>query len=232
MKRFSISINTLPPAAGTNLQVGWVEAGPLGTNGYLVWDPQTRDALMIDPGAPSAEVEACLRENRLALKTIVNTHGHADHIGGNAALKKSTGAAIWIHAGDQRMLTNPAANLSLGLGWPVLSPPADVLIDSLTTLKVGEAVFRFLETPGHTRGSVCLWTGDALFSGDTLFAGSAGRTDLPGGNYPEILHSLHQLQSKLPEKLRVYPGHGGATTLAHEIQHNPFFKEASNDENT
>jgi glyoxylase-like metal-dependent hydrolase (beta-lactamase superfamily II) len=120
------------------------------------------------------------------------------------------------------MLGNPAANLSLGLGWPVFSPAADHMITSDTHWTWGEVDLRFIETPGHTRGSVCLWIGDALFSGDTVFAGTVGRTDLPGGDYSEILRSVRRLRDLLPNELQVFPGHGAATRWAPECQYNPF----------
>lgn len=221
MKPCAISIRLSPIAVLPGCQF---TLGPLETNGYVLWDPASRKAMVIDPGDASPELLSWLHAERLKVVMIVNTHGHADHIAGNERLKKQTGAALWIHAADRNMLTNPAANLSMAMGRLLVSPPADALLASETKLTLGPAVFEVLETPGHTPGSVCLLVGDALFSGDTLFAGTVGRTDLPGGDFDKMQGSLKVLKG-LPSDLQVFPGHGEVTRLNHEKATNPFLQK-------
>jgi hydroxyacylglutathione hydrolase len=216
-----ISIRLTPAAVLSGRQF---TLGPLETNAYVLWEPASREAVVIDPGDAPAEWLEWLRSEKLNVTKIINTHGHADHIAGNAALKKQYGAAVWIHDADRGLLTNPAANLSLGLGRLLRSPQADESLAENHGFFLGAAAFKVVESPGHTPGSVCLWVGDALFSGDTLFAGTAGRTDLPGGNFRDMKKSLQKLKT-LPSALRVFPGHGPATTLSHEIATNPFMQE-------
>ncbi|NTV51991.1 MAG: MBL fold metallo-hydrolase [Candidatus Firestonebacteria bacterium] len=199
------------------------------TNTYVIWNPASRDALVIDPGDAPPEFWAWLRARRLQVEKIINTHGHADHIAGNAAIKHMTGAALWIHAADRHLLTDPAANLSLGLGQGLISPTADEVFGRDGSCILGDTVFKVLETPGHTPGSVCLLVGDTLFSGDTLFAGTAGRTDLPGGDFRLLQRSLKTLRT-LPKELQVLPGHGAPTILGREIATNPFLQEGRYDE--
>jgi glyoxylase-like metal-dependent hydrolase (beta-lactamase superfamily II) len=221
-----ISIRLSPTSVLSGCQFA---LGPLETNAYVLWVPASREAVVIDPGDAPAEWLAWLRAERLNVTKIINTHGHADHIAGNATLKKKYRASVWIHVADRGLLTNPAANLSLGLGRLLVSPPADESLEAGRGFTLGAATVKVIESPGHTPGSVCLLVGDALFSGDTLFAGTVGRTDLPGGNFRDIEKSLKKLKALSPA-LRVFPGHGPATTLAHEIATNPFMQEGSHAE--
>ena len=221
MKPCNISIRLSPNAVLSGCQF---TLGPMENNVYVLWELATREAIVIDPGEVTPEFLTWLRTERLRVTKIIATHGHADHIVGNALLKKQTGADVLIHAADRAMLTNPAANLSLGMGRLIISPPADVLLGPQSTFNLGAAHFQIIETPGHTPGSICLLVGDALFSGDTLFAGSVGRTDLPGGNFQQMQTSLKAIKS-LPRELQVFPGHGEITTLGQEIATNPFLRE-------
>lgn len=223
MKPCAISIRISPTVVLPGRQF---ILGPLETNGYVLWDPVTKEAVVIDPGDAAPELLTWLRTEKLKVKKIINTHGHVDHIAGNESVKKQTEAALWIHTADRAMLTNPAANLSLGLGRLLVSPPADAFLDPKQILTMGPATFLILETPGHTPGSVCLLVGDALFSGDTLFAGTVGRTDLPGGDFQQLQTSL-KIFRDLPSTLQVFPGHGSATTLGHEMATNPFLQKGS-----
>lgn len=197
--------------------------GAIETNTYLFWDPATKESVIIDPAAEAPFLLKELAHHRLHLAGIINTHGHADHIAANADLKKATRAPLFIHPADAPLLLDPALNLSAGLGLPVTSPPPDEGLQEARILKVGKLALTVLETPGHTRGSVCLLGEGMLFSGDTLFAGSAGRTDLPGGNTGILGESLKKLR-QLPPALALHPGHGPASSLGYEFEHNPFLK--------
>ena len=196
--------------------------GELFTNCYLVWSSATRRAMVIDPGGEAAEVLAGIGREKLSLAMIVNTHGHADHIIGNAALARATGAPIAIGAGDAPMLTRAAANLSLLLGREITSPPSDRLLRQDDVLDLGDLRFTVRETPGHTPGGVSLVGQGVAFTGDTLFAGGIGRTDLPGGDESALLSSIRRELLSLPDETMVYPGHGEATTIGEERIGNPF----------
>jgi hydroxyacylglutathione hydrolase len=196
--------------------------GPLGTNLYVLADARTREAIAIDTAIPSVEwLSGLLVERGWTLKLIVSTHGHWDHVGDNAAMQDWTRdhqpgdeARIAVHPLDREMLTKPQP---LFAPFPIPpSVPAVELVES-GHVRFGEIDLEVLHTPGHTGGSVCLLdkTGGILLSGDTLFSGSWGRTDLPGGSEEQMASSLGRLAG-LDERLRVLPGHGGATTIGGE----------------
>jgi hydroxyacylglutathione hydrolase len=216
------SLNNPPPEPFGILAL---TVGPLATNCYLLWDPSSRTALVVDPGAEADRILTALAQRRLSLAMIVNTHGHADHTGANGDLKRATGARLLIHPADQGLLGDPVRNLSQAYGAAVVSPPADAPLSAGQELALGRLHLRVLATPGHTPGSICLFGSGLLLSGDTLFAASVGRTDLPGGDARRLGESLHQEILPLPPETRVYPGHGPDTILAREIASNPFLKE-------
>lgn len=200
--------------------------GFLGTNCYLVACEKTLEAIVIDPGFRADETEKVLREiteRDLHLRYVVDTHGHADHMSGNSALKQATGAEILIHEDDAQLLADPSKNLSKMMGFTVVSPSADRLLREGDLVRVGSFELEVMHTPGHTRGSISLHcTSDSIvFTGDTLFAGSIGRTDLPSSSFKDIMRSLSRLMG-LPAQTVVYPGHGEMTTIGKEKRENPF----------
>lgn len=196
-------------------------------NCYLVWD-ETRDAVVIDPGFQWRSIVARIRELSLRVTAVINTHGHLDHIAGNAEVQAATGAPILIHPGDRAMLVDPAANFSLLLlGTPVVSPPASGCLEEGVPAAAGGFQLVPLHTPGHSPGGVSLvlekdGAKHAVFTGDTLFAGSVGRTDFPGASHEELVASIRLKLMPLPDELEVYPGHGPMTTIGAERAHNPF----------
>jgi len=200
--------------------------GILSTNCYIVGCPQTKEAIIIDPGFDRGEeAKRVLKEvdqHGLRIQYIVNTHGHPDHLSGNGIIKRATGAPILIHKEDAPLLTDTAKNLSDLFGFQMVSPPADKTLQDKDVIKIGEIVLTVLHTPGHSRGSICLLGEDVVFTGDTLFAGGVGRTDLPGSSHQEILRSLKNKLMPLPDHLRVYPGHGLSSTMGREKRFNPF----------
>jgi len=192
-------------------------------NGYLALDGDR--AVVIDPDCDAASVLAKLEQAGAQLEYILLTHGHFDHIGGVEALRKATGAHVYIHSLDAHMLRSPADNLSQMDGPVTQCTPADQSVTDGQCLPFGSLQIRVLHTPGHTPGSCCYLLEDVLFAGDTLFQGSVGRWDFPGGELTTLLHSVRGLM-QLPDDTRVYAGHGDATTIGREHKYNPFCSEA------
>jgi hydroxyacylglutathione hydrolase len=195
-------------------------------NSYLVWCRQSLEALLIDPGCVDAtelnDILGCIRSGGLTLKWIVNTHGHLDHIAGNAAVQSATGAEILVHGDDAALLTDPRLNGSIMMGISVVSPRAARTLADGELLQLGSHEFRVVHTPGHTRGGITLVGAGYAFTGDTLFAGGVGRTDLPGGSMEALLASIREKLFTLEEKTVVLSGHGPKTTIGVEKKTNPF----------
>jgi len=203
--------------------------GMLQTGCFVVTDKATDEMMVVDPGGDPETVLVSVRITGNELKYIVNTHGHADHIAGNAELKQAfPGAQLCIHPADADMLTQPTKNLSAFLGLPVTSPPADRLLGEGDVVRLGEHGFKVLHLPGHTAGGIALyWAGTdqvagLLFSGDALFAGGIGRTDFPGGDEKALITSIREKLLTLPDDTVVLAGHGPATTIGRERETNPF----------
>ena len=189
--------------------------GPVRTNVHLLADARTREAIAIDTAIPSlAWIRDELAARDWTLKLIVTTHGHWDHFGENAAVAEHTGAPIAVHALDAHRLTTPQP-----LWAPFEIPPCVPAVDLAEggEIRFGDIRLTVLHTPGHTEGSVCLWSPDEglLFSGDTLFASGWGRTDLPGGSPEQLVESLARLAT-FDDPLAVLPGHGAPTTIGRE----------------
>ena len=200
--------------------------GPLQCNCTILGDEQTREAIVIDPGDEITRIHRRLTSLRLTLKQILITHAHIDHIGGALKLKSLTGAPIYLNESDLPLLQMMSAQAAwLGIETPETAPPDETLTDGL---RVGLDSYpaHVIHTPGHTQGSICLHFAplNVILAGDTLFAGSIGRTDLPGGNYEQIIDSIHTRLLTLPDETRVVPGHGPTTTIGAERRTNPFLK--------
>lgn len=189
--------------------------GPVGTNVHLLADSRTREAIAIDTAIPSLDwIGGELAERGWTLKLIVTTHGHWDHFGENAAVAAHTGAPIAVHALDAHRLTTPQP-----LWAPFEIPPCVPAVELAEGghIRFGEIDLTVLHTPGHTEGSVCLWSAEhgLLFSGDTLFASGWGRVDLPGASPEAMVESLARLAT-FDDPLAVHPGHGRSTTIGAE----------------
>lgn len=196
--------------------------GPVQSNSYLLADEATREAALFDPGMESEPVAEVLARERLTLTAIINTHGHFDHVFGNAYFKAKTGAPLLMHRADLDLVKR-LEEQSLYFGFRATpSPPPDRFLEEGDEVRVGGIRLRVLHTPGHSPGGICLVTDGTAFVGDTLFAGSIGRTDLPGGSAETLLTSIREKLLTLPDDTVIYPGHGPATTIGHERRHNPF----------
>jgi len=196
--------------------------GPIQANCFIVGCEETRQAIVIDPGAEGDRILMALADARLKATHIVNTHGHFDHVGANRRIKDVTGAELLIHPLDAPMLVHlPAQAAAFGLSAEE-SPAPDRLLQDGETIAVGQLRFTVIHTPGHTPGGISLQGDGVVFVGDTLFAGSVGRTDFPGGDFATLKHSIQQRLFRLDDRLRVCTGHGPDTTIGTEKRFNPF----------
>ena len=197
-------------------------------NTYVVRRPGRREALVIDPGLEPDLILGFLRDQDLTVAAVLNTHGHADHIGGNAAVKDAFPAApIVIGVNDAIMLTDADANLSAPFGMAVISPPADRTVVEGDVVEYAGIPFDVLDVPGHSPGHVVFVLRDApaiVFGGDVLFRGGIGRTDFPGGSHDQLIEGIRAKLFALPDDTVVYPGHGPVTKVGHERRTNPFLQ--------
>ncbi|HBG21819.1 MAG TPA: MBL fold metallo-hydrolase [Peptococcaceae bacterium] len=204
------------------MQVECLAVGAMASNCYLVCCEDTKEAMVIDPGAEGKRILDEVDKKGLTVKYIVNTHGHMDHIAANTMIKEATDAKLAIHVEDLPLLSDPKLNLSQYMGRQYSSPKADLFLCDGEELTVGKDVLSVLHTPGHTRGGISLKGTGVIFVGDTLFAGSVGRTDFPGGSYAELIASIKNKILPCGDEFIVYPGHGPATTVGSERANNPF----------
>lgn len=203
----------------------YLTVGPFQENSYILGCPETRQALLIDPGH---EPEAILdRVEQLGLKVvgIANTHAHIDHMAGVVPIQARLGVPFRLHRDDLPLLqSSPQHAAMFGL------PPVEVpIVDSFLTdgecFTIGRIEVEVIFTPGHSPGHVTFKVGGDLIVGDVLFAGSIGRVDLPGGSWPTLEHSIRRRLFPLGDACRVWPGHGDPTTIGEERKHNPFVGE-------
>ncbi|OFV99863.1 MAG: MBL fold metallo-hydrolase [Acidobacteria bacterium RIFCSPLOWO2_12_FULL_54_10] len=223
--------------------------GILQCNCSILGDEASRTAIVVDPGDEIEQILDVLRHHHLRVEYIVITHAHVDHIGGAKKLKDLTGAPVYLNERDMEIY----GMISEQARWIGIAPPEKTAIDVLLrdgdVIECGKIRATVIHTPGHTQGSVCLHlpnsadpsapppatslpsaslraggTGQKLIAGDTLFRGSIGRTDLPGGNFTQIIRSIHEKVLALDDATIVVPGHGPLTTIGRERERNPFLQ--------
>ena len=203
--------------------------GPLACNCTVLGDEEAGEAIVIDPGDEVSRIHRLLAKHGLKLKQILITHAHIDHVGGALKLKRLTGAPIFLNESDLPQLKLMAAQAAwLGVPTPETAPPDASLTDGMQ-VGLDRYPAQVIHTPGHTQGSICLHFVplNLLVAGDTLFAGGIGRTDLPGGDFHQIMNSIHSRLLVLSDETKVLPGHGEATTIGNERERNPFLQNSA-----
>lgn len=204
------------------MEIEILEVSPFLVNCYLIWSKEEKIGVIIDPGDEDQMILERIGKIDFQPKAILLTHGHADHIAAVEPLIKKLDIPLYIGKGDEHMLASPSGNISAMVGLQITCPPADHVLKDSDVISFGSLKFSVFSTPGHTQGGICYFIENSLFCGDTLFNGSIGRTDLPGGDYSQLINSINQNILSLPDDIICYPGHGPRTTVGDERKHNPF----------
>jgi glyoxylase-like metal-dependent hydrolase (beta-lactamase superfamily II) len=203
------------------IKVKKVKIGIIDQNCYLLYDTDTKQAAIIDPGENPDQIINVIDSENLKPEILINTHGHYDHVSGDNKIRLKYKIPLAIHKDEVEMIADPKKNASFIWGESLVVKDPEILLEDNQDIKLSFTTFKVLSTPGHSKGSICLLCDPYLFTGDTLFAGTIGRTDLWGGDNEIILQSLEKLKN-LDFSITVCPGHGSMTTLANELKHNPF----------
>lgn len=203
-----------------------VVVGPLGVNCFILGCSETKEGVVVDPGADGALILAKIRELGLTIKYVINTHGHFDHVGGNSGILQATGAQLLIHQADVPFLSKVANTAAIYGASAENSPAPDGFLADGATVTFGRETLTVLHTPGHTPGGCCLYHAPSaqVITGDTLFADGVGRTDFPGSSHADLVAGIKGKLFTLPDQTTAWPGHGLSTTIGHEKKHNPYVK--------
>ena len=196
-------------------------------NTYIVGSEETKECVIIDPGAEADRILEEVESLGLTVKYILNTHGHGDHVGAVADLKEATGATYGIHEADVELLRRDNQWMALMIRDSKEPPDPDIFVKDGDVFNLGDVELTAIETPGHTKGGVCYYGGGAVFTGDTLFQGSVGRFDTPEGDGRQLILGIFTKIMTLPADTKVYPGHGPDTSIAREKLTNPFLSGGS-----
>jgi glyoxylase-like metal-dependent hydrolase (beta-lactamase superfamily II) len=202
-----------------------IAVGPLSVNCFVIGCERSHEGIVVDPGGDVELIEQAVRKHQLKIISIINTHGHFDHVGGNSRAVASFCARLLIHQDDAYLLGKVSEVAGMyGMAGENSPEPDEFLYDGME-ITFGDYVLRVLHTPGHTQGGCCFYIKkeNMIITGDTLFADSIGRTDFPGGSHEQLLDSIRTKIFTLPEDVTAYPGHGPKTTIGHEKNCNPYF---------
>jgi hydroxyacylglutathione hydrolase len=200
-----------------------VVVGQLATNCVILGCEKTKHGAIIDPGDEIAAIIKTVEELGLEIKYIFLTHGHVDHLAEVQRLKDKLNAEFLMHEADSFLVQHASTQAGMyGLENPG-NPKPDQYLSEGDTISLGELKIEVFHTPGHSPGSISYFVEDKLFVGDLIFAGSIGRTDLPGGNYEQLIQSVETKIFTKPDSTEIYPGHGPSTTVGGEKTTNPFF---------
>jgi len=200
--------------------------GMMGVCCYIVSCEKTKKAAIIDPGGDEDRILDYCNKNQLQVEYIINTHGHPDHVCGNARIQEATGAKIVMHSADAAYFSDPRIkDYFSSLGLPE-SPPIALTVEDGDSIAIGEEQLQVIHTPGHTPGGISLYCAPHCFTGDTLFVGAVGRTDFPGGSMEQMTTAIQKRLLTLPPETIVWPGHGYGglqSTIGREAKTNPYF---------
>lgn len=196
-------------------------SGRLEANCYIIYDEETMKALIVDPGEDGEKVICEIDKGGFKPELLANTHGHYDHILADESIRSKYQIPLAAHEQEVSMLADPEKNASLLFGMAESVKNPEIILKDGQKVALSFAEFKVMHTPGHTKGGICLLFDGFIITGDTLFAGTIGRTDLPGGDFGQIIDSLERIK-KLDPSTVIYPGHGPSTTLANELRHNPY----------
>ena len=198
---------------------------PFDENIYIYYDEQSLDACIIDPGGSFEKIREFVNSKKLKVKSVILTHGHADHIGAlQEIIDHYKDIEVIAAKREKKILNSPAYNLTINFGMKNTSFEATRYVEDGDTYQIGGQTLEFIVTPGHTSGSMCVFDGEIMFTGDTLFEGSIGRTDLPTGSYQEMENSLKKL-SQMNGDIIILPGHGEQSSIGQEKKYNPFLRQ-------
>lgn len=206
------------------MKIEIITVGPLQVNCYVIYDENSLEAIVIDPGDEYEKIIRLIEEKKLRVTYIICTHAHFDHIGAVLKIKEKTGATIAINLGDLEMYRYAVDQAAIW-GYSIEQPPEpDIFLVDGDEIKLGNLKFKVIHTPGHSPGGICLYGEGIVITGDTVFAGSVGRTDFPGGSIQEMKDSFKMIMNLSPET-RIFPGHGPVSTVKKEKEENFFMQE-------
>jgi glyoxylase-like metal-dependent hydrolase (beta-lactamase superfamily II) len=210
-----LEVQVLSAAKENKMIIKTVQVGELRTNCYIVASSKTREAVIIDPGDEAEKIIEAIETEKLKPILIVNTHAHPDHVGANFKLAEKYDIVAALGEDGYKMIEDFKGYFEEFSGLKIEDLSIERLLNDNNMIDIGELKLQVINTPGHSKGGICLYGNGVLFSGDTLFAGTYGRTDIPGGSENEMQASIKKLM-ELPDGTVVYPGHGSRTTIAEE----------------